>query len=90
MKSSLGLRAALLSALIFAAIVAPMSACVGIADFCPVAAAAPTSLAYSGSIAGPELAVGWAASCHRPTMTAKISSDRIAARRPSELFISCA
>ena len=38
--------------------VAPMSAGVGIADFAPVAAAAPTSLAYSGSTAGPLPAVG--------------------------------
>ena len=43
--------------------VAPMSAGVGIADFAPVAAAAPTSLAYSGSIAGPLAAVGMVATC---------------------------
>ena len=41
-----------------------MSAGVGIADFEPVAAAAPTSLAYSGSIVGPVAAVGIVARPH--------------------------
>src|SRR5918993_4428456 len=66
--------------------VTPISAGVGIADFAPVAAAAPTSLAYSGSTTGPVPAVGCVAICHKPTMAAKISSDSSAARRPSELF----
>ena len=65
-----------------------MSAGVGIADFCPVAAAAPTSLAYSGSIAGPLAAVGRVATCQMPTMATKISSDSRPARKPSEAFIS--
>src|SRR5689334_13528042 len=66
--------------------VAPMSAGVGIADFEPVAAAAPTSLAYSGSIAGPVAAVGMVASCQMPTIATKIRSDSRPARTPSEVF----
>ncbi len=63
-----------------------MSAGVGIADLVPVAAAAPTSLAYSGSTAGPVPAVGWVAICQSTTMPAKISSDSSAARNPSDFF----
>ena len=69
--------------------VAPMSAGVGIADFAPVAAAAPTSLAYSGSIAGPLAAIGMVATCQIATIPTKISSDSKAARKPSE-FLSVA
>src|SRR5258705_4520186 len=63
-----------------------MSAGVGIADLAPVAAAAPTSLAYSGSTAAPVPAVGWVAICQKTTMPAKISSDSSAARSPSEFL----
>src|SRR5215510_13466332 len=66
--------------------VTPMSAGVGIADLAPVAAAAPTSLAYSGSTAGPLAAGGWAAICHSATMAAKIRNDSSAALRPSDFF----
>src|SRR5712675_2258784 len=67
-------------------IVAPISAGVGIADLAPVAAAAPTSLAYSGSTAAPVPAVGWVAICQKTTMPAKISSDSSAALKPSEFL----
>src|SRR5436190_14283370 len=63
-----------------------MSAGVGIADFAPVAAALPTSLAYSGSTAAPLPAVGWAAICQRATMPTKISSDSSAALSASEFL----
>src|SRR5258707_6248239 len=63
-----------------------MSAGVGIADLAPVAAAAPTSLAYSGSTAAPVPAVGWVAICQKTTMPAKISSDSSAALKPSEFL----
>src|SRR4029450_13445253 len=69
--------------------VTPMSASVGIADFVPVAAAAPTSLAYWGSTAGPLAAVGVVAICQIATMATKSSSDSSAARRPSD-FLSVA
>src|SRR5260370_41141384 len=63
-----------------------MSAGVGIADFEPLAAAAPTSLAYSGSIAAPLPAVGMVATCQTATMPTKISNDSSAARNPSDPF----
>src|SRR5262249_21390069 len=66
-----------------------MSAGVGMADFWPVAAAAPTSLAYSGSTVAAPPPDGRAATCQISTMAAKISSDSAAARRPSEAFIAC-
>src|SRR5450631_1999126 len=56
------------------------------ADFEPLAAAAPTSLAYSGSIAAPLPAAGMVATCQIATMPAKISSDSSAARNPSDPF----
>ena len=74
--------------------VRPMSAGVGIADFAPVAAAAPTSLAYSGSTAGPVPAVGWAAICHSADDGREDQQRQQRARKPSEFFsvaigISC-
>src|SRR4051812_19682101 len=66
--------------------VAPMSAGVGIADFVPVAAALPTSLAYSGSTTAPLPATGMVAICQITTMAKKISSDRRPALRRSEFF----
>src|ERR1700722_4099085 len=56
------------------------------ADFEPLAAAVPTSLAYSGSIAAPLPAVGMVATCQIATMATKISRDSAAARNPSEFL----